>query len=129
MIYYILYGIFVIIWIIGIYLLFNRKKIVPKNEDKPQPKIDIIATPNEPKIRLIFDQNNPANLDMKSLADLTVKYSDLISGNYVLPKVEEPVKEELTEKKEPDKFENMDLSEYINIFTIKTLKPGKAYSG
>jgi len=121
MIYYILYVIFVIVWIIGIYLLFNRKKIVPKNEEKPQPKIDIIATPNEPKIRLIFDQNNPANLDMKSLADLTVKYSDLISGNYVLPKVDENEFQILTEKKEPEKLENMDLSEYINIFTIKKL--------
>ena len=126
MVYYLLYGLFVIVWIIGVYLFFNRKKIAPENNNKPQSKIDIIAVPNEPKIRVIFDQSDPANLDMKSLADFTVKYSDLLSGNYALPKEQRIENDILTGKGESEKADNMDLTDYINIFTIKKLKSDEA---
>ena len=117
MIYYFLYTFFVIVWIIVIYYIFNRDKFKTKNDHKPQSTFDVIATPNESKIRVVFDQSDSANLDVKSLADLTVKYSDLISANDTLDKAEK--REVLTEENKPEKTENMDLSEYINIFTIK----------
>lgn len=113
--YYILYFLFTITWILGIYYLFNRKKLLSRTKEKPASEFDIIARPDESKIRIIFDQNNPNNLDIKSLADLTVKYSDLISGNYTLSK-EKPVEKEISV---PEKLLELDLSEYINIFSIK----------
>jgi hypothetical protein len=112
----------VVVWIAGIYYLFNRHKFIPKKEEKPIPAFNIIAASEEPKIRLVFDENNSTNLDMKSLADLTVKYTDLISGNYALPEKEENKNWLFAEEIEPEKAEKKDLSDYINIFTIKNLK-------
>ena len=123
--YYFLYIIFVIIWIIGVYYFFNWDNFREKNENRSQSTFDVIAAQKESKIRIIFDPNNINNLDMKSLSDLTVKYSDLISGNYTLHRVDKSEIETLAEKDKPEKAENMDLSNYINIFTIKFLNCNK----
>ena len=124
--YYALYTVFVMVWIIGIYMFFNRKKIIPEKLSLP-PDSDIIATAGkESKIRIVFDQGDKNNLDIQSFADFTVKYSDMMAGRFPFPEpVENPVAP-LTEKREEiagqktEKIENVDLSNYVNIFTIKT---------
>jgi hypothetical protein len=120
MICYVLYSIFVIVWIAGVYMFFIRDKY-GTGKQQFAPEFEIIATPNNAKIRVVFEQNETSNLDIKSLTDFTVKYSDLIAGNYTLPKVEESKKEILMEKNEPEKAENLNLSDHINIFTINKL--------
>jgi hypothetical protein len=124
----------VILWIVGVYLFFNRKNRGSKLEGEHQYQFDIIAVPNESTIRVVFDRSDPGNIDIKSLNDLTVKYSEIISGNYKLPVKEgKQAKDELTEKKtvndsgdqvqeqEEERAENMDLSDYVNILSIKKL--------
>ena len=121
---YFLYAIFVVVWIIAIYFLFNRKKSVLKNEVLSAS--DIIASPGKAsKIRIVFDQGENNNLDIKSLSDFTVKYSDLLSENYTLPKTVTHPTDLLTEKidataeQKPEKVEDLNLSDYINIFTLQ----------
>ena len=116
---YILYVIFVIIWITGVYLFFNRKNNNTEVENELLLQTGIIATPYESKIRVVFDQFVP-NPDIKSLSDFTVKYSDLIAGNYRLQKSEEIESKLLTGREEQKETEKMDLAGYINILTIKT---------
>lgn len=133
---YLLFTGLVILWIVGVYLFFNRKNRGSKPVGEHQYQFDIIAVPNESTIRVVFDHSDPGKIDIKSLNDLTVKYSELISGSYKLPVKEgEPVKDDLTEKKtendsgdqvqtqdqEEERAENMDLSDYVNILTIKKL--------
>jgi hypothetical protein len=117
---YIFYIILTIVWITGVYFWFNRKKSTPENELSP-PDANIIATTGkESRVRIIFDQGDRNNMDIKSLADFTVRYSDLISGNYIFPgndllteKIEEPMEQKTEEA------EDLDMRDYINIFTIK----------
>ena len=64
-------------------------------------------------------------MDIKTLADLTVKYAELLSGNYNLTVKEKEVLTEKSvesEKKEIEIEEDRDMSDYINIFSIKKLK-------
>jgi len=125
MLYYLLYGIFALVWIMGVYLWFNRKKSVEKSETSPS-DMNIIAMPdNAPKIRIVFDQTDSKNLDIKSLADFTVRYADLLSGNYTLPNNAANPNELLTGKDDvpaehkSTKAADLDLSDYVNILTIK----------
>ena len=112
------------VWITGIYFLFNRKKIASKSDEKPRSESDIIAMPAESKIRVVFDQNNPCNLEKKSLADHTVRYSDLVTGKNTLPKTVVSETDILTEKikeiseQKSEKTGNFDLNKYVNILTI-----------
>ena len=123
--YYFLFSIFVVVWIIGVYLFFNREKKVLQPVHAPAS--DIIATTDKvAKIRIIFDYSEKNNLDIKSLADFTVKYADLLSGNYSLPSSVGNDKEELTGESEGSDLPKQgsafdwDLSDYINIFTLKS---------
>ena len=122
---YLLFATFTLIWITGIYFLFNRKNFASKTNREQKLQHDIIAQPKESKIRVIFDQGDSADMDIKTLADLTVKYSELLSGNYNLPVKEKETlteKSDESEKKEIEKETDKDMSEYINIFSIKKLK-------
>ena len=128
---YLLYTVFVIVWIIGVYFLFNRKRWRSEKVVIPPSQMDMIAVPQESKIRVVFDQTDHANLDIKSLADLTVKYSDLLTGTYQLPQVSSNAEKLLTEKKngsgdqekekESLQSRDLDLTDYLNIFTLKKL--------
>ena len=100
---------------VGVYYFFNRKKFHPKKEKSSPSELSIIAAPQEPKVRLVYEQTSPVNLEKKSLADLTVKYDDYASGNYELPKL-------LPVNELPKKANEADLSDYINIFSIKKQK-------
>jgi len=125
MLYYVLFVVFVLVWIIGVYLFFNRKKTELKTLLASDS--DIIATTGKtPKIRIVFDHGEKNNMDIKSLSDFTVKYSDLISGNYSLPSTVKDDQERLTGEREGTATEqrserafDLDMNEYVNIFTLK----------
>lgn len=74
-----------LVWVIGclIYYTYTKRKVVVKVEGDVFKPRDIIEFPRELSITIVFQEQKDVSEEF--LTDLVVKYSDLLSGKYIVP--------------------------------------------